>query len=393
MKIHEYANLSRRMDSEEFERLKSSIKSVGQLQPIITKAGAIIDGRHRLLACEELGVEPIFREAETDELLEAAIAANQVRKHDSPSQKAMNAATLTDLETEQGHPPSPGKLSLRKAAEIYGVSVWHVQKARAVLIYGSAELIEAVKAGVVAMPRDEDEINRCERVVRDIRTTVSQQTVGEVEPTVCQQTVKDEAAKEIKRLQKELKAANARERKEAEESELSKSLTDALVKIANLETKLAAVEAGSPEAAVLELAKPNVIVETDIASKRRAEAAERALEEERAARKRDAHDILQYQKSQNNLIAELQAAKGQLAQVGNARLAFEIFGRHVLTWRSDSRLILSTLKKNPGIIDLEVEKVCKEVGGNLLKVADQLADNRAAPGKAVPTGVAQISHA
>ena len=84
------------------------------------------------------------------------------------------------------------------------------------------------------------------------------------------------------------------------------------------------------------------------------------------------------------ILAENLALKGQLAKVENAQQAFAIFGRHVLTWRSDSRLILSALKKNPSIIDLEVEIVCKEVGGNLLKVADQLADNRAAPGRAMP---------
>lgn len=390
MKIHEYANLSRRMDADEYERLKASIKSVGQLQPIITKDGQIIDGRHRYLACEELGIEPHFREADTEELLEAAIAANQVRKQDSKAQRAMNAAALTDLESEQGHPPAPGKLSLRKAAELYGVSVGHIQKARLALLYGSDELIEAIKAADLGLPADEDDINRMEAVIQKERTAVSKNTVDGLEQAVSKNTVdpsESAAIKEIKRLKKELRDAKARDRKDGEQDDIARTLAETQAELERVKAEAAALKAASPESAVLELAKPKVIIQKDVVAERELKETRAKLEEAIAAKKRADHDVLQQQKFANETLAENLALKGQLAKVDNARQAFEIFGRHVLTWRSDSRLILSTIRKNPGIIDLEVEKVCREVGGHLLKVADQLADNRAAPGRTQPTAM------
>lgn len=386
MKIHEYANLSRRMDADEFERLKASILSVGQLQPIIIKAGAIVDGRHRYLACEELGIEPHYREADTEELLEAAIAANQVRKQDTKAQRAMNAATLTDLDSEQGHPPAPGKLSLRKAAELYGVSVTHIRNARLALLYGSDELVEAIKTGTLGLPRDEAEVSQMEAVIHREKATVQKCTVDEGGQDSPKDSIEEAAAiKEIKRLQRELKAAKARDRRDSEQDEIAKTLAEAQAEVELIRAENAALKAATPDAAVLELAKPKVVIQKDVIAERELKEARAKLEEAVAAKKRADHDVLQHQKFANETLAENLALKGQLAKVENATEAFSIFGRHVLTWRSDAKLTLSILRKNPQIIDMEVEKCCKEVGQNLLKVADQLADNRAAPGRATVT--------
>jgi hypothetical protein len=39
-------------------RLKASIQEHGQLEPIVVDGSILLDGRHRHLACEELGIEP-----------------------------------------------------------------------------------------------------------------------------------------------------------------------------------------------------------------------------------------------------------------------------------------------------------------------------------------------
>lgn len=45
----------------EFAQLKKSIESVGQLVPILVWDGVLIDGRRRLLACRQLGIDPLVQ--------------------------------------------------------------------------------------------------------------------------------------------------------------------------------------------------------------------------------------------------------------------------------------------------------------------------------------------
>lgn len=71
--IHPAARIFPLMTAEEFAGLKSDIQSHGLHEPILRDAtGAVIDGRNRLKACEELGIEPTFR---TFEARFAAIVA------------------------------------------------------------------------------------------------------------------------------------------------------------------------------------------------------------------------------------------------------------------------------------------------------------------------------
>lgn len=370
--ISEAANHTRRMSQDEFDSLCASIREHGQLVPILRCRGAIIDGRHRAEACRALGIEPAFADADIPEeaLLAAALSANHIRKQDSSAVRALDAARLTDLESEQGHPPAPGKLSVRAACQACRVSKAQIHRARLVLQYDTDGAMQAViRAGFAKLPQDETDFDEIESIVRKAAPTVPIGTVTE-NPAIASNLKEREVRKQKKA---------ALERQEANDSEAAKAIAQRDARIALLETEVAALKADSPESAILELAQPKVIIQQDTTSKRRADAAEQQLKETKAALERAQHDVLQHQKRSGEMLAENLALKGQLAKVENATEAFSIFGRHVLTWRSDSRLILSTLKKHPRIIDLEIEKVCKEVGGNLLKVADQLADNRAQP--------------
>lgn len=58
MKIHPIASLVPDFTKEEYEALVGDIKQNGQIDPIMTYEGQIIDGRHRFKACQELGIEP-----------------------------------------------------------------------------------------------------------------------------------------------------------------------------------------------------------------------------------------------------------------------------------------------------------------------------------------------
>src|ERR687892_2519841 len=57
----EYESLVPPMSKEAFESLMSSIRESGQLEPItINNKGEVLDGHHRLRACEKLHLEPLF---------------------------------------------------------------------------------------------------------------------------------------------------------------------------------------------------------------------------------------------------------------------------------------------------------------------------------------------
>src|SRR4051812_1988319 len=60
--IHEVALLFPVMSDAEYAALRESIRAIGLTDPIWTWQGKIIDGRHRLRVCIELGIEPKFRE-------------------------------------------------------------------------------------------------------------------------------------------------------------------------------------------------------------------------------------------------------------------------------------------------------------------------------------------
>ena len=54
--LDDYAKLTMTYTSNGFEELLLNIQSNGQLVPIVLREGNILDGRHRFLACKELGI-------------------------------------------------------------------------------------------------------------------------------------------------------------------------------------------------------------------------------------------------------------------------------------------------------------------------------------------------
>ncbi len=94
MKIHPIADILPRLTSKQFQDLKASIEANGLMNPLmaIERDGEtiLIDGRHRLKACEELGIKPVIDiyDAEDSELGSLVWGANGIRRHLSPSQRA-----------------------------------------------------------------------------------------------------------------------------------------------------------------------------------------------------------------------------------------------------------------------------------------------------------------
>lgn len=114
------------LSHDEFEALKESIHEYGQLVPVVkSKQGSVIDGRHRLRACEELGVRPWVVESDVGgfdgDLREHELAANVVRRHLTATQRrvAIEAEVIHDHQRSD-----------RSIALLFGVSPTTVGKAR-----------------------------------------------------------------------------------------------------------------------------------------------------------------------------------------------------------------------------------------------------------------------
>ena len=96
--IHELATIFPPMNDEEFASLKDDIGQYGMHQPIAVWQGAVIDGRNRYLAAQEVGVEPLLRYLDDDiNPVDFVLSANMSRRNLDPSQRAIVMAALPKL--------------------------------------------------------------------------------------------------------------------------------------------------------------------------------------------------------------------------------------------------------------------------------------------------------
>lgn len=151
-KVHPAASVFPLLTGPEYERLVKSIKANGLRVPIVVAGDKILDGRNRLRACVELGVEPRFTHFEGDDPLEHVVALNLDRRHLNESQRAMVANRIATLRA--GRPViassdafTSNTASQEEAAAMMNVSRPSVQRARKVTERAVPEAIEAVECG------------------------------------------------------------------------------------------------------------------------------------------------------------------------------------------------------------------------------------------------------
>jgi len=160
--IHPAATLFPPMTEDEFTGLVEDIKTNGQREPVVLYQGAVLDGVHRLKACQQLGREPLTREWNGDhgEPVAYVISVNLHRRHLSASQRAMIAAKLTrslseaasEREARKRNAPSPngpGGMSKAQVADVLKVGSASIHRAQIVQHEGSPELVAAVESGEI----------------------------------------------------------------------------------------------------------------------------------------------------------------------------------------------------------------------------------------------------
>ena len=185
------------MPDHDYGALRDDIQENGQREPIAVLNGEIVDGRHRLRACCELGLEPkyVFLPADTD-ALKYILSKNRFRRNLNASQSAIAAARVYRLSLEgsqrdggdDGGTGSEsanlqiGPLTQAEAAALFGVRQRTFSYAIALLGNTPTEsLTMAVEQGHIAVsdavrvvnePKDVQEA-AVEKVLGGAATTVS----------------------------------------------------------------------------------------------------------------------------------------------------------------------------------------------------------------------------
>ncbi|TDQ75492.1 Spo0J and IME4 domain-containing protein [Paraburkholderia silvatlantica] len=186
--IHSAAALFPPMSDEEFAELKADIEKNGQQMEILVYRNKIVDGRQRLRACHELGIEPAYKDVgKLDVPTQAFIVSQNLhRRHLSGSQRSMIAAKLSN--TKKGaNQHTAEAVSQKQAAEACKVSVDSVQRAAKVLESGHEGLIQSVESGKL-----------------DVSNAAAMITLS-----------RDELDEQVKRSAKEMIARAKKEREEA----------------------------------------------------------------------------------------------------------------------------------------------------------------------------------
>jgi len=161
------------MMAEEYAGLHADIATNGQRHPIVVHLGLVLDGRHRLRACEDLGIDPKFEDFTGGDPIAFVLSANVHRRSLTASQRAAVAVEAEALFAEQaakrtgGRPkkdaepradlPAVSARALDDAAKATGASRRTAQNAKAVKA-ADPEKFEAIKRGEVTVDKAVKEV-------------------------------------------------------------------------------------------------------------------------------------------------------------------------------------------------------------------------------------------
>src|SRR6266496_5429186 len=164
--VHPFAESFPKISETEFQELKADIEKRGLREAILRIRGTqiVMDGRHRLRACNELGIQPTFAEYDgrDGDIVDEIVSRNLLRRHLSASQRAEIAAKLVntshggDRKSDQVAKLQLEKTSIKQAARLLKVSPRSVSTARQRLSKSN----KPKKRGVTKVRTFEQEVSR-----------------------------------------------------------------------------------------------------------------------------------------------------------------------------------------------------------------------------------------
>jgi ParB-like chromosome segregation protein Spo0J len=160
IKIHPACDLFPPMSEEDYQELKADIAANGVQESVTFWRGQLIDGRHRVRAMQELGINVGYHSSEIYESADPfafAISVNLKRRHLTTSQRAMIASKLatllhgTNRFEEKVEASNDASTKQREAAAALNVSRPSVQRAKAIERDAAPEVAAAVHAGTITL--------------------------------------------------------------------------------------------------------------------------------------------------------------------------------------------------------------------------------------------------
>jgi ParB-like chromosome segregation protein Spo0J len=119
--FHPAANLIPPMTQEEFDDLVADIKTHGLNEPITIHEGMILDGRHRALACDKIGIKPWRQESPSNDPLAYVLSVDIHRRHLTAEQRIEVAEKLAKADPA---------MSARRIAKLANISPTTAVKAK-----------------------------------------------------------------------------------------------------------------------------------------------------------------------------------------------------------------------------------------------------------------------
>jgi ParB-like chromosome segregation protein Spo0J len=158
MIVHEIADCYGMMDDKSFGDFKKDIAENGQMQPIVMYEDILLDGRHRLRACEELGIKPDFKQLPKGiDLITYIRSMNTHRRHETAEQRALSAAKLhawlqqNRKQAAKDKLPLPKEVTIADVADSFNITPRSVDRARTVKNSNLPGLEEAVSNGRISL--------------------------------------------------------------------------------------------------------------------------------------------------------------------------------------------------------------------------------------------------
>ncbi len=169
--VHPAAKIFPMMEPDALNELAQDIKTNGLQQPVVIHDGMVIDGRNRLEACKQGGIEPTYIEwTGKGSVVTWVLSVNLHRRHLTDQQRAMIAARVAEqfsaeakersaqnlrknkdvVDESNQSTPGLGRLTERAAA-VMNVSPSAAKKAAKVLKSGDEQLTKAVDTGKVSI--------------------------------------------------------------------------------------------------------------------------------------------------------------------------------------------------------------------------------------------------
>jgi hypothetical protein len=146
VEIHSLANKTPSQTELEYKALLESIRDLGQLQPVVMYRGHLVDGRHRVKAAKELGIQIEYINLQSgltlEEVEQMVVKGYENRRHQTPTQKAISAYKYYVDQNAKGVKTSMGKVS-----EDFGVTRSLVDRAKQVFNLASPEVFDKLWSG------------------------------------------------------------------------------------------------------------------------------------------------------------------------------------------------------------------------------------------------------